>query len=202
MQSNNGENDLSVFVANLNEEAALASVEERLSKGDDPFAILDDCQKGLQWVGERYEQGTYYISGLIMAGEIMRLVGEKVLPLLEKNIKGGDSGLIILGTVQGDIHFLGKDIVKVLLKCYGFTVSDLGVDVPPDEFLASTRESRPDIVGLSCLLNTSFEAMRETIQKSVESIGQGQRPWDEMKTSRHYNDLRLRMKKMSDLDQK
>jgi methanogenic corrinoid protein MtbC1 len=85
------------------------------------------------------------------------------MPLLEKNIKGGDSGVIILGTVQGDIHFLGKDIVKVLLKCYGFTVNDLGVDVPPDEFLASARELRPDIGGLSCLLNTSFETMRETI---------------------------------------
>jgi methanogenic corrinoid protein MtbC1 len=61
------------------------------------------------------------------------------------------------------IFTFGKDIVKVLLKCYGFTVNDLGVDVPPDEFLVSTRELKPDIVGLSCLLNTSFEALRETI---------------------------------------
>ena len=154
---------LHALLADLEEEAVLAEVRRRLGERDDPLAIMEECQKGVRLVGERYAQGTYYISGLIMASAIMHEVGDMVVPVLKSSVVGSESGKILLGTVEGDIHYIGKDIIKVLLRCYGFTVFDLGVDVPPKEFLAKTLEVRPHIVGLSCLLNPAFENMRATI---------------------------------------
>lgn len=156
--------DLSKLVADLEEEKTIFCVKKRITRGDDPFLIIEQCQRGMQQVGESYEKGFYYVSGLIMAGEIMHQVAQIVLPVLEDRIKGKDSGCIVLGTVKGDIHYLGKDIVKVLLSGYGFTVHDLGVDVPSTEFLEAAKGLKPDIIGLSCLLNTSYESMKETIE--------------------------------------
>ncbi len=151
------------MLADLREEAVLIEVRQRLEQGDDPLLIAEECQQGVRQVGERYEKGVYYISGLIMAGEIMHQVGDIILPLLKSQVSGNESGRILLGTVEGDIHYIGKDIIKVLLRCYGFTVFDIGVDVPPKEFLAKALEIRPDIVGLSCLLSSCIEAMQATI---------------------------------------
>jgi len=150
-------------VAELNEQAVLALVQERLSDGDDPLSIVEDCQEGMRRVGERYEQGHYYLSGLIMAGEIFREVMELARPVIEAQISGEKSGRVLLGTVQGDIHDIGKNIQGMLLSCHGFTVYDLGVDVPPAEFLARAENFKPDIIGLSGLLTSSYDAMRDTI---------------------------------------
>ena len=151
------------LMADLQEDAVLEMARQLLADGVDPLDIIDLCHKGMVLVGERYEQERYFISGLIMAGEIMRQVGQQVLPLLESKITNGDAGSILLGTVEGDIHFIGKDIFKVLVRVHGFTVHDLGVDVPPSTFLAAIHEFRPDIVGLSCLISSAFKSMRETI---------------------------------------
>jgi methanogenic corrinoid protein MtbC1 len=150
-------------VAELNEQAVLALVQERLSDGDDPLSIVEDCQEGMRRVGERYEQGRYYLSGLIMAGEIFREVMELAQPVIEAQISGEESGRVLLGTVQGDIHDIGKNIQGMLLSCHGFTVYDLGVDVPPAEFLAQAKKVKPDIIGLSGLLTSSYDVMRDTI---------------------------------------
>jgi methanogenic corrinoid protein MtbC1 len=166
--------DLSALMADLQEEAVLSMVRQRLAEGEDPLHIIDHCHKGMVRVGERYEQGIYYISGLIMAGEIMSEVGKLVLPLVESHVAAGDSGKIILGTVEGDIHFIGKNIFKVLVRCHGFTVHDLGEDVPPAAFLASTRELKPHIVGLSCLISTAFEAMHDTVALLKKNAQPGQ----------------------------
>ena len=150
-------------MADLQEEETLELVRQAMAEGMDPLHILDLCDKGMTLVGERYEQGRFYISGLIMAGQIMRQVGQLVLPLIENKVTGGESGRIVLGTVQGDIHDIGKDIFKVLVRSHGFTVHDLGVDVPPSNFLAAVNELKPDIVGLSCLLNTAYNDLKKTI---------------------------------------
>jgi len=150
-------------VMELNEEEALSLVRQRLDLGDDPLAIVEDCHEGMRRVGERYEQGQYYLSGLIMAGEIFREVMELAQPVIEAQISGDESGRILLGTVQGDIHDIGKNIQAMLLSCYGFTVLDLGVDVPPAEFMARANRFKPDIVGLSGLLTSSYDTMRATI---------------------------------------
>jgi dimethylamine corrinoid protein len=150
-------------VAELNEQAVLALVQERLAEGDDPLSIVEECQEGMRRVGEQYEQGRYYLAGLIMAGEIFREVMELAQPAIEAQIDGEESGRVLLGTVEGDIHDIGKNIQGMLLSCHGFTVYDLGVNVPPAEFLAQAKKVRPDIVGLSGLLTSSYDAMRDTI---------------------------------------
>jgi methanogenic corrinoid protein MtbC1 len=152
------------FVADLKEQEALALVQERIEQNDDPLALVEDCQEGLRIVGERYERQEYYLSGLIMAGEIFREVMEILSPIIEVRLSGSEKGAILLGTVQGDIHDIGKNNLSLLLTCYGFTVHDLGVDVPPEEFLAQAAQTRPDIIGLSGLLTSSYDSMRATTQ--------------------------------------
>jgi methanogenic corrinoid protein MtbC1 len=166
----NEEKKLITLMAELKEEAVLEIVRQQIAEGIDPLAIINLCHKGMVRVGERYEEGRYFISGLIMAGEIMRQVGQMVLPFLETKITNGDSGSIVLGTIEGDIHFIGKDIFKVLVRGYGFTVHDLGVDVPPTKFLAAIREFKPDIVGFSALISAAFENIRETIHLLKKNI--------------------------------
>lgn len=154
---------LVAHVADLNEFEALNLVEARIQTGEDPLAIVEDCQEGLRQVGERYEQRVYYLSGLIMAGEIFREAMELLRPVIELRFSGNETGTILLGTVRGDIHDIGKNSLSMLLTSYGFTVHDLGVDVAPAEFLLEAIQVKPDIIGLSGLLTISFEAMRETI---------------------------------------
>jgi methanogenic corrinoid protein MtbC1 len=158
-------------VAELNERAVLALVRERLGQGDNPLSIVEECQEGMRRVGEQYEQGKYYLAGLIMAGEIFREVMELAQPAIEAQISGGGSGRILLGTVEGDIHDIGKNIQGMLLSCYGFTVYDLGVNVPPAEFLTQAKKVAPDIVGLSGLLTSSYDAMRDTIALIRDASG-------------------------------
>lgn len=156
-------NRLSALIAELEEETVLALVQERLAAGDDPLQIIEACNAGMRVVGQKYENGEYFVSGLIMAGEIFREVVELVQPLLEKRADGKSSGLVLIGTVSGDIHDIGKNMLGMLLACYGFTVIDLGVDVPPDDFAAKAIEIQPDLVGLSGLITASFEKMKETV---------------------------------------
>ncbi|MCX8022360.1 MAG: cobalamin-dependent protein [Syntrophorhabdaceae bacterium] len=163
--------ELAYYLADLKEEGVLKLVKERLDKGEDPLHLMEECQHGMRLVGERYEQGVYYISGLIMAGEIMHQVGDMLLPLLKVKVSGNDKGKILLGTVEGDIHYIGKDIIKVLLRCYGFTVYDIGVDVPPEDFLEKAISLKVDIVGLSCLLNTCYTSMAKTISLIRQEMG-------------------------------
>jgi methanogenic corrinoid protein MtbC1 len=176
MPVTDNQTELSTLVAELQEEAVLDLVQQHIADGVDPLTIIDLCHKGMIQVGEYYEQGRYYIAGLIMAGEIMRQVGQQVFPLLESKITNGDTGSIILGTVEGDIHFIGKDIFKVLVRVHGFTVHDLGVDVPPSKFLAAIHEFKPNIVGLSCLITAAFKPMQETIALLKENIPQDLTP--------------------------
>jgi methylmalonyl-CoA mutase cobalamin-binding domain/chain len=150
-------------LADLEEETVLKIVRQRIEAGHDLLQILEECNAGMQMVGNRYEQGEYYIAGLIMSGEIFREVVELIQPLLVRNTDKKSSGRILVGTVAGDIHDIGKNMVGMLLTCYGFTVIDLGVDVPPAEFAAKAVEIRPDIVGLSGLITASFEMMKETV---------------------------------------
>ena len=171
-------NALINLMAELNEEAVLDLVQHSLADGEEPLRIIDLCHKGMIRVGELYEEGRYFISALILAGEIMAQVGQIVLPFHESEIGREDSGSgsIVLGTVEGDIHDVGKDIFKVLVRGYGFTVHDLGVDVSPNRFLAAIHEFKPDIVGLSCLISSAFTAMGETIALLRGNISQSLSP--------------------------
>jgi dimethylamine corrinoid protein len=150
-------------IANLQEETALTYVHQRLAAGDNSLLIIEDCQEGMRQVGIRYERNEYYLAGLIMAGEIFSQVMELLQPVIERQVSGQASGRILLGTVAGDIHDLGKNIVNMLLSCHNFVVYDLGVDVPPLTFAEQVTKVQPHLVGLSGLLTSSYDTMRETV---------------------------------------
>ena len=116
----------------------------------------------MQVIGERYQRKEYYLSGLILAGEIFREVLSLAQPTLENELVGEASGTVLLGTVAGDIHDIGKNLMAMALRSFGFTVNDLGVDVPPQAFLDAAVATRPDIIGLSGLITAAFEGMRAT----------------------------------------
>jgi methanogenic corrinoid protein MtbC1 len=163
MDSPNLSTQLIQSLAELDETAVLDIVRRRIAERDDPFAIIEDCQNGMRQVGDRYALRQYYLSGLIFAGDILRESMEIIQPAVEKWLSGQTAGTILLGTVRGDIHDLGKDTFAMLLSCYGFSVHDLGVNVPPAEFARQHAVLQPDIVGLSGLLSASYREMHETV---------------------------------------
>ena len=151
------------YLKELEEDKALALVRERMQAGDNPLDILEDAKEGMRLVGELYEEKQYYISGLMMAGEIFRQLMELVEPALVASLSGNESGHILLATLEGDIHNIGKNIFCTMLRCYGFTVTDLGVDIPPQPIVEQALATKPDIIGLSRLLTISYDAMKATV---------------------------------------
>jgi methanogenic corrinoid protein MtbC1 len=155
--------NLIAAISDLQEETTLAHVRRRLDANDDPLLIIEDCKEGMRQVGVRYERQEYFLAGLIMAGEIFRQLMELLQPVVKRQVSGRGSGRILLGTVEGDIHDLGKNIVNMLLSCHKFVVHDLVVDVAPATFVEKAMEIQPHLVGLSGLLTNAYDAMRETI---------------------------------------
>lgn len=164
------------LVSELQEEKALEYIKGLIDGGVSPLTIFDLCNEGLVKVGEYYENQRYAISGLIMAGEIMRQAGELVLPLFENENFQKSSWKIVLGTIEGDIHNLGKDIFKTLVRGHGFSVHDLGVDVTPSKFLSAIYDIKPDIVGFSCLISTAYVFLREGIEFLRKNVPQAIQP--------------------------
>jgi methylmalonyl-CoA mutase cobalamin-binding domain/chain len=154
---------LAARIAGLDEQGALDAVNARIAAGDDPLAIIEECQLGMRWVGDHYQSGKYFISGLIMAGEIFREAMVALGPLLPPDTAEAKNGSVLIATVRGDIHDLGKNIVIMMLRSYGIAVHDLGVDVSPDEVVRRAVELQPDIIGLSGLLTVATEGMKETV---------------------------------------
>lgn len=155
--------ELRMALIELDESRTLELTRELLAHGETtPLSILHTCQQALKVVGERYEREEYYISGLIMAGELFKEVLDLVPPP-EQTPRGESSGTVVLGTVAGDIHDIGKNLFGTALRGFGFNVIDLGVDVSPERFLAEVRRSRPDVVCLSGLIMAAFESMKATV---------------------------------------
>ncbi len=154
--------EISKALADLDEDATLKLIKESLKSKVAPEEILKACQEGMNEVGSRFEKGEYFVSDLMMSGEIFKNVGEVLEPLLKAG-SSESSGKVVLGTVKGDIHDIGKDIVASMLKAGGFEVLDLGVDVPPAHFVEALKESKAKVLGLSGLLTLAFDSMRETI---------------------------------------
>jgi 5-methyltetrahydrofolate--homocysteine methyltransferase len=150
-------------IAEMEDETAVRLANEMIASGTSPLEILDACKAGMAIVGERFEKGEYFVPELILAGEMLRQVSDIVKPHLAA---GGDApklGKVVLGTVTGDIHDIGKDIVRFMLEVNGFEVHDLGVDVPIDTFVEAVRADHPDVVALSGFLTLSYDAMRDTV---------------------------------------
>lgn len=143
----------------------------------DPIDIMSACERAMTEIGERYASGEYFIAGLIMAGEIMNRVINLVAPRMASNVVNMLRGRVIIGTVKGDIHGIGKNIAGALLAAYGFEVKDLGVDVPIEDFVTACREFKPEIIGLSVLLTSCYPNLGETIQALRQERGEAEKPF-------------------------
>ncbi len=157
-------------IAEMKEEEAVQLVREMLGKGVPPMAILDAARQAMDIIGQRYEKGIYFLPELMLAGEIMGQITEILKPKLAESPEVRRLGRVLIGTVQGDIHDIGKNIVTFMLDANGFEVLDLGVDVPPQKFVEAVRDFQPQVVGLSGFLTLAFESMKETIQ-ALEAAG-------------------------------
>jgi len=156
------ENLVSVL-ADLKEKEALKIVEDRLSTSEDPLNILSDARKALEIVGNRFSDGTYFIPDLVYSGEILKAITEKVKPKLTKEAEVKRLAKVVIGTVAGDIHDIGKDIVAFMLDVNGFEVYDLGVDVPAQKFVDKLKETGAPVVGLSGFLTLAYDSMKQTV---------------------------------------
>jgi methanogenic corrinoid protein MtbC1 len=157
--------DLVNAVTEMMEDDAMALTKKYLDEGMAPIKIIDAYKEALGIVGKRFEEGTYFVPELIMAGEMMKVASEMMKPLMatDTGSNGNKVGKFLLGTVQGDIHDIGKDMVAMLLDMNGFEVRDLGVDVPAQRFCEAFKDFQPDIVGLSGLLTLSYESMKQVV---------------------------------------
>jgi methanogenic corrinoid protein MtbC1 len=162
--------DLVNLLADLKEQEALKVVKDRLAKGDDALKILDDARKGMEIVGKRFASSQYFIPDLVYSGEILRVISEVVKPKLTKAAGTKKLGKVVFGTVAGDIHDIGKDIVVFMLDVNGFEVYDLGVDVPVQKFVDKIKETGAPVVGLSGFLTLAFDSMKQTIE-AIKSAG-------------------------------
>jgi methanogenic corrinoid protein MtbC1 len=162
--------DLVNTLADLKEQEALKIVKDRLSAGEDPFKIMEDARKGMEIVGNRFASSEYFIPDLVYSGEILKAVTELVKPKLTKAAESKKLGKIVFGTVAGDIHDIGKDIVVFMLDVNGFEVHDLGVDVPVQKFVDKIKETSAPIVGLSGFLALAFDSMKETVE-AIKAAG-------------------------------
>jgi methanogenic corrinoid protein MtbC1 len=158
------------LMADLKEEETLALVKTLIQGEAKAMDILNEARSAMEVVGKRFETGEYFIPDLIMAGEILKGISEIVKPLLEAGQTGVKKGKVIIGTVAGDIHDIGKDIVTFMLDVNGYDVLDLGIDVPVSVFVEKTREFKPQVVGLSGFLTLAFDSMKKTVE-ALEQAG-------------------------------
>lgn len=151
-------------IAEMDEEGALALTKELLDAGVAPTDILADCRTAMELVGKRFEHGEYFIPELILAGEMLKSISGLVKPHMTSAHDNGQKGArVVIGTVKGDIHDIGKDIVVFMLDVNGFEVHDLGIDVPTQTFVDKIAEVKPQVVALSGFLTLAFDSMKETV---------------------------------------
>ncbi|MGA2766215.1 MAG: cobalamin-dependent protein [Spirochaetia bacterium] len=151
-------------ISDMQEEEAIKLVKEMLDAGTDPQLILDASREAMAIVGNRYERKEYFLPELIIAGDLLKEIGALVKPRLKAKGAGKVAGKVLLGTVAGDIHDIGKDVVGFMLDVNNFEVRDIGVDVPADVFVKNIKEFQPDVVGMSGFLTQAFDQMKHTVE--------------------------------------
>ena len=157
-------NSVTEAIVNMNIEAARKVCQQALIEGISPIEVINrGLVPGMQIVGEKFQAEQYFLTDLIAAGAVM----QEAMKILQPHIKNGEQGKklgkIVLGTVEGDLHYLGKNIVSMLMRVSGFEVIDLGVDVPTSKFVEAIRTHRPKILGMSALITSTMPAMAKVI---------------------------------------
>jgi len=152
-------------MVHMREQEALSLAAKMLNDGVQPLKVLAQCRAAVEKVGRQFELGKYFLPELVMAGEMLKKISAMTEPFLkhEAENKTARLGKVVLGSVKGDIHDIGKDMVKFLLDVNGFEVHDLGVDVSPGRFVDAIKEVQPEVVGMSALLTTVFESIKNTV---------------------------------------
>jgi len=155
---------LSEAIADLDKGAVIQIVEEQLEDNRDPIELVDEARQGLEVVGAKYERGEFFLIELMRAAQVFQAAAELINPRM-KEMYGAQKakGRMVIGTVFGDIHDLGKNIVKILLECKGVEIIDLGVNVPAEQIVAAVKEHQPQVVGLSALLTASVPEMNKVV---------------------------------------
>ncbi len=156
--------DLVKAVSEMMEDEAMALTKKYVEQGVPALQIIDAYKEALAIIGKRFEECTYFVPELILAGEMMKSATEIIKPVMKSGQAGLETqsiGRFLLGTVAGDIHDIGKDMVHMLMEINGFEVRDLGVDVPAQQFWDECKDFQPDIIGMSGLLTLAFESMKE-----------------------------------------
>jgi len=153
-------------VLELDADRVRAAAEEAVKLGIDPIQAIDDgLAKGVRAIGDKFAAGEAFLTELVMAGEAMKAGVEVLRPvLLQRKLQRKTEGIVVIGTVHGDIHDIGKNIVAVMLEAAGFEVNDLGVDVPPDKFVDKAKETKAQIVAMSALLTVTTPEQRKTVE--------------------------------------
>jgi trimethylamine corrinoid protein len=163
--------ELVAAMADMDEDKAMQMVHAMLDAGEDPQMILDAASEAMTVVGQRFDEKEYFLPELIIAGDMMKQVGELVKPKLRGQAASvKKAGTVLIGTVAGDIHDIGKDVVAFMLDVNSFEVHDIGVDVPAATFVDKINELKPDIVGLSGFLTLAFDQMRHTVE-AIQAAG-------------------------------
>jgi len=166
------EKQLIEAISEMREEEAFALAKAMLDRGDDPVRVLELCREAMDIVGKRFERQEYFLPELVLAGEMLENIGAIAKPLIQEK-SGGKAkklGRVLIGTVHGDLHDIGKNIVTFMLDINGFEVKDIGIDVPVAKFVEEIREFKPSVVGLSGFLTLAFDSMKETVQ-AIEAAG-------------------------------
>lgn len=153
---------LSKMLADFEEEATLQLIKTELAAGTDPLAILEALREGMMIVSKRFEAGEYFLPELIMAGELFKEISAALRPAAGYK-QAATKGPIVFGTVQGDIHDIGKEVTVAVLEGVGYEVHDLGVNVPPEQFIKKLRETGAGILGLSGLITSAYDGMKATV---------------------------------------
>jgi corrinoid protein of di/trimethylamine methyltransferase len=155
--------ELATAIVELKRDEVLDAVKKRAKNGEDPLRILEECRRGMAIVGDRFQKGDYFLAELMLAADAFKGAVKILDPYLAKARPPKPLGKVVLATLKGDIHDLGKNILITMLRANGFEVHDLGVDVPPSAVVEKVEALKPQVVGFSALITTAFLSMKEAV---------------------------------------
>ncbi len=161
--------ELAQALRDLDEKKVYALVEERIRKGVPAMEIVKACNEGMAAVGDLFSTCQYFLSELIFSAETLKTVMKRLEPLLQSTEADKSSGKVVIGTVKGDIHDIGKNVVVTLLRGSGFDVIDLGVDVPAEKLIATLKQTGARVLGLSALLNLTYPEMKHVVDEVAKA---------------------------------
>lgn len=156
------------LVSDLKEKETIAYIEKALEEGVDPCILLHSAKEGMHMIGNKFANGDLFITDFVFSRELMKEIIHRLEPCPEKD-EDNRLGKVVIGTVAGDIHEIEKDLVSLMLEVNGFEVIDLGIDVPPQQFVDAMKESGSKVIALSGILPLAFRSMKDTIDAIKEA---------------------------------